>query len=81
MRMKLWLSAAVLVAGAMTASLPANADPNWSGPGYYDSLVMGSLLTLLAGPYSTEDECKSHVPPEEAQYCTYYATDPTPDDK
>lgn len=73
----------VLAAGfALAATIvPARADPNWSGPGYYNAIQSGPVLVLLFGPYSTADECKSDPRAGNDPSCIYYASDPTPDDK
>lgn len=51
-----------LIAGSLfaiaAASLPANADAEWSGPGYY---VVDAIGDFIAGPYSSEADCKAAI--------------------
>lgn len=84
MRTRLLFSIVCGLLATAAASLPANADTKWSGPGYYvvesDELFGAGLAS---GPYSNEADCKAAVAAlpqqeqeEEAAGCAYEASDP-----
>ncbi|MDE2184847.1 MAG: hypothetical protein KGJ78_17680 [Alphaproteobacteria bacterium] len=86
MRMKSLPSIVGLVLGAIAVAMPANADGKWTGPGYYiseDFSEVGMMYEIVAGPYSSEAECKAALEAlskEEKEQggaeCSYEATDP-----
>lgn len=77
-----FLIAGFVLAG-IAATMTANADVPWAGAGWYvEGSASGMDITLIAGPYSNEADCKSHQPPNEATYfyaCSYETSDPTDD--
>jgi len=86
MRARLWTLAAVFGLGGI--AMPATAQVNWSGAGWYIAINLdygdgqGPQDYLNYGPYSSEADCKSawsnlsrgeqHV----SGSCAYFAQDP-----
>lgn len=82
MRARSWTLIAGFVLAGITAPMPAMADVDWSGAGWYlNDDVNAYIGGFLSGPYSSEDDCKtalSALPQDDQQYtgCDYYASDP-----
>lgn len=89
MRMRSLYSIACGLLTMTAASLPANADVKWSGPGYYlteeDSAAGLGDAFLVSGPYASQADCTSalNALPQKDQDntyldpgCDYEATDP-----
>ncbi len=76
----LWSLAAGFVLAAALASVPAEADVAWTGPGWYvEASATGLDTELVSGPYADEATCKANQPADDDNYmydCEYETSDP-----